>query len=115
MKWTHWRPLADRRFWYDDNFDHDGPACYELATGGPRGGGIEIRYVGETVSETRRLEAYARSGSHLSRIIDSHLRRGWTLHYRAVACASKQRAKALQDDLLRRFEYDWNVILNRRR
>ena len=98
--------------WYDDEFDYDGPACYELGTGGPRGGQIEPHYVGETVSEKRRMSSYARDGSHLSDIIDDHLKGGWTLYYRAVACSSKHSARKLQDNLLRKFEYDWNIQLN---
>lgn len=75
MKWTEWRRLASVHDWYDDDFDYDGPACYELGTGGPREG-------------------------------------GWTLYYRAVACRSKRSARKLQDNLLRKFEYDWNTQLN---
>lgn len=114
MRWTSWRLLADKRYWYDDQFDWDGPACYELGTGGPRGGRIQPHYVGETTNEQRRIEAYARHGSHLADVIDDHLRRGWCLHYRAVSCDSKLRAKGLQDRLLSRYEYDWNIILNQR-
>ncbi len=59
--WTDWRKIADRRSWYDDTLDWDGPACYELAIGGPRGGNLKIVYLGETSNEktalslTRRL------------------------------------------------------------
>jgi hypothetical protein len=112
--WTSWRLLADKRFWYEDCFDWDGPACYELGTGGPRGGRIQPHYVGETGNERRRIKAYASHGSHLADIIDDHLRRGWRLYYRAISCVSKPRAKELQDNLLARFEYDWNIILNQR-
>ena len=112
MSWTNWRKLAEKGVWYDDDFDYDGPACYELGTGGPRGGQIEIHYVGDTRSERQRMVAYARHGSHLSTIIDSHLRRGWTLYYRAIACSSKREAKRLQDNFLRDFHYDWNRQLN---
>jgi hypothetical protein len=114
MRWTSWRLLADKRTWYDEDFDWEGPACYELGTGGPRGGSIEPHYVGETTNERRRIAAYARHGSHLADIIDDHLRRGWCLYYRAISYPSKPRAKMLQDNLLGRFEYDWNVVLNRR-
>src|SRR5438477_13024542 len=36
--WTSWRRIANRREWFDDALDWDGPACYELGLGGPRGG-----------------------------------------------------------------------------
>lgn len=113
MRWTEWRLLADRRSAYVDGCDWDGPACYELATGGARGGRIQPHYVGETSNERRRIESYAVDGSHLNSIIADHLRRGWLLYYRAVSCDSKRHAKALQDRLLARFDYDWNDLLNR--
>src|SRR6202007_2026101 len=94
VRWTGWRLLADRRSWYADACDWDGPACYELGTGGSRGGRIQIHYVSETTCERRRMESYAPGGSHLADIIDDHLRSGWSLHYRSVACSSKQAAKA---------------------
>lgn len=112
MRFTNWRRLADNRAWYKDDFDYDGPACYELGTGGPRGGQIESHYVGETKNERQRMSAYANHGCHLSPIIDDHLRLGWTLYYRAIACSSKREAKRLQDKLLGKFSYDWNYQLN---
>lgn len=113
MRWTGWRLLADGRYCFDDVCDWDGPSCYELGTGGPRGGNIQIHYVGETCNERSRMQSYARSGSHLARTIDEHLRRGWRLYYRSVTCDSKESAEALQNRLLRRYEYDWNLLLNR--
>ncbi|HXQ91955.1 MAG TPA: hypothetical protein VN739_03045 [Nitrososphaerales archaeon] len=110
--WTAWRKIADRDFWYDDEFDHDGPACYELAIGGPKYGNIRTVYVGETANEKKRLSAYAQHGSHLSEIIASHLRQGWTLYYRAIAKPTKSAAKQLQNNLLHQFDYDWNLQLN---
>jgi len=65
--WTDWRKVADKKSWYDDQLDWDGPACYELAIGGDRGGNIKIVYVGETGNERRRVIAYASHGSHLRR------------------------------------------------
>lgn len=112
MGWTRWRKIAERAEYIDDWSDYDGPAVYELATGGPDGKRIRVHYVGETQCESARIGAYARHGSHLRRIIDDHLDRGWSLYYRAIACTSKDEAKRRQDDLLRRFEYDWNIVLN---
>lgn len=110
--WTRWRKLADNNSWYDHEFDYDGPACYELGIGGPRGGNIQPVYVGETSNEKRRITAYARHGSHLSGIIDSHLRRGFNLYYRAQALSSKAVAKRMQDNLLNGYTYDWNIQSN---
>ena len=112
MGWTKWRKIADSYEWYDDELDWDGPACYELAIAGPRGGDLKPVYVGETSNERRRVANYARSGSHLSEIVDEHLRRGWTLCYRAQAAPTKAAGEAMQDRLLDRFEYDWNLQLN---
>ena len=110
--WTRWRKLADRRYWYDDEFDYEGPACYELGIGGPRYGNMKQVYVGETANEKRRLSAYAQHGSHLSEIIAIHLRKGWTLYYRAIAMPTKSAAKRMQNDLLGKYDYDWNLQLN---
>ena len=60
MGWTRWRKIAESNQWFDEHFDYEGPACYELGTGGPRGGAIQIHYVGETKSERSRIQCYAR-------------------------------------------------------
>ena len=114
MGWTNWRKIADQYEWFDDELDWNGPACYELAIAGPRGGDRRPVYVGETINERQRVIAYASHGSHLSHIVNQHLRDGWTLWYRAQAMDSKAQAKALQDRLLSRFDYDWNILLNTR-
>lgn len=111
-RWTDWRKIADRYGWFSDLLDWDGPACYELAIAGPRGGKRIIVYVGETSNEKRRMAAYAQHGSHLSEIIHSHLNRGWHLWYRARMARSKGEAVWMQDNLLSRWDYDWNRKLN---
>lgn len=113
MRWTGWRKIAEGNACFVDCIDHNGPCVYELGTGGPRHGNIQPHYVGETGCESRRIMDYATHGSHLRDIIDLHLRGGWSLYYRAVACRSKQDAKRLQDSLLFTYEYDWNIVLNR--
>lgn len=77
MGWTGPRLIAVKGKWFDEFFDHNGPACYELGTGGPRGGNVQWHYVGETGNERKRIECYARNGSHLSKIINKHLNAGW--------------------------------------
>lgn len=114
MGWTKWRKIADRKKWYGDELDWDGPACYELSMAGPRGGDLRPVYVGETANERKRVIAYASHGSHLSEIIKSHLRQRWTLWYRATAMRTKADAVAMQNRLLGRFDYDWNILLNTR-
>lgn len=112
MGWTNPRLLADRNQWFDIALDHEGPACYEIGTDGPRGGDIKWHYVGETQNEKWRMTKYGRDGSHLSKVIRSHIRNGMCIYYRAWAHPSKVAAKHMQDNLLRRWEYDWNSILN---
>ena len=112
MGWTKWRKIADRKEWYGDELDWTGPACYQLAIAGPRGGDLRIVYVGETKNEATRVIAYATHGSHLSVIIESHPRKGWILWYRATATRTKAEAVAMQNRLLDRFDYDWNALLN---
>jgi GIY-YIG domain-containing protein len=109
--WTNWKKLATEHEWFDDDFDeYNGPACYELALGGPRGGELEIMYVGETKHEKTRIKQYARDGSHLSKEIGRELRAGWTLWYRAQAKSTKRLARAMQDHLLAKHDYPWNLL-----
>lgn len=112
MGWTRPRPIAKGRQWIDPGFDYDGPCCYLLGTGGPRGGKIAWHYIGETSNERKRITQYATHGSHLSSIIDWHLRQGWVLYYCAWALASKAAAVRMQDRMLDRFRFDWNIQLN---
>ena len=111
-RWTEWRKIADKRNWYSESFDWHGPACYELALAGPRGGGLRIVYVGETINERKRIATYAASGSHLSSEIAQHLAKGWCLFYRARIAKSKEEAVKTQNALLKKYDYDWNIILN---
>jgi len=112
MGWTSWRPIAKGREWYSEDLDHEGPACYELGITGSRGGDRKTVYVGETANERKRIASYAAHGSHLSKIIDWHLKEGWTLVYRAQAMPTKAAAVTMQNNLLGRFRYDWNIQLN---
>ena len=112
MGWTKARLLAYCGDWYPDILDHNGPACYEIGTGGPRGGYLQWHYVGETVNEKIRLATYARSGSHLAEAIQEHLDDGWHIFYRACACPTKGAAKKMQDSLLAKHKYDWNKVGN---
>ena len=109
VRFTGWRKVADRYEWYDDEFDYDGPACYELGTGHSRNR-VTPRYVGETKNERRRITLYARGGSHISHFIDSALRKGYNLYYRGVALPSKRKAKEMQDSLLTDYYYEWNTV-----
>ncbi len=112
MGWTKWRLLADKKYWHDEELDYDGPSCYELGIKAKYGRIIQPKYVGETGNEMERMNEYARRGSHLRDIIDYHLRRGYRLYYRAQAKSSKEEAIRMQNNLLARFDYDWNIQLN---
>jgi hypothetical protein len=112
MAWTAWRLLAERSKWFDEQFDHAGAACYELSIAGPRGGDRRIVYCGHTGNEEKRMSTYGRDGSHLAKIIRSHLRDGWCLYYRGWCCDSKGEADSMERRMLRGFDYPWNIILN---
>lgn len=58
------------------------------------------------------MSQYACHGSHLSKIIDLHLKDGWCLYYRGWAVASKIEAVEMQNRMLEKFKYDWNICLN---
>jgi len=113
MSWTDWRLLATRNEWLSDFLDYNGPSCYELATGGARGGRIQTHYVGETKHEKDRMARYGYDGSHLSEIIHWNLKRGWNLYFHGWTLPSKEAAIAMQNRLLCRHRYDWNYLLNR--
>lgn len=72
-RWTRWRKIADRKYSYPVKSYWNGPACYELAIAGPRGGRLKIVYVGETNNLVGRMEEYADRGSHLNKIINKNL------------------------------------------
>lgn len=55
------------------------------------------------------MRRYAQSGSHISPLIDSYLKRGYNLYYRGMALPSKRAAKEMQDSLLAQYDYDWNI------
>src|ERR1700689_2415059 len=110
--WTRWRMIANHDEWFCDFLDWDGPACYELAIAGPHGGKLQPVYIGETKNERKRIIAYASHGSHLATIIKWHLKQGWHLYYRAQIKNSKKKAALMQNRLLEKFKYDWNVLLN---
>lgn len=112
MSWTAWQLLADRNHWYADTLDYEGASCYELGTGGPRGGNVRPHYVGETENEKARRQQYAPHGSHLSKLIDRHLRDGCCFFYRGWAVGSKREAVAMQNRLSKQYGYDWNILLN---
>jgi hypothetical protein len=107
-RWTKPRKIADKNFWYSEEFDYEGPACYELIIAGPRRGKAQIVYVGETGNEKTRISGYARHGSHLSEIIDLYLEKGWCLYYRSQALPSKESAINMQNRLLKTHSYPWN-------
>ena len=112
MGWTGARAIAFRSDWSSATLDYDGPCCYLLGTGGIRGGRIRWHYIGETSNAQRRMAQYASHGSHLAKVIDWHLKQGWVLYYRAWAMPSKQAAVRMQNRMLAKYRFDWNVLLN---
>jgi len=53
-------PLFLPREWFDDKMDWDGPACYELAIAGHRGGDRRQVYVGETIRRSYKPDELLR-------------------------------------------------------
>jgi len=88
--------VAAKGFWHDDDFDYDGPTCYELAIRGPRGGQHTTVYCGHSKNEDGRMLDYGSNGSHLQDIIARHLKDGWHLYYRGWCCSSKKEAEAME-------------------
>jgi hypothetical protein len=111
-KWTEWKLIADKYRYYTEDFDYNEPSCYELGIRKLKGGKVHPVYVGETVNERLRIHQYAISGSHLTKIINWHLRNGWLLFYRGQAKKSKREAIKMQNRLLDKYDYDWNIQLN---
>ncbi len=111
--WTRPRLLANKKEWFSNALDYNGPCCYMLGTGGPRGGAIRWHYVGHAGNEGKRMGQYGYDGSHLSDTIADHLKRGWCLYYRAISCKSKKAAKTMETRFLLKFKFDWNDKLNR--
>lgn len=110
MRWSNWRKITDNDFAFLDNIRcHSGPAVYELAVAGPRGGNKKVVYIGETKLEQHRISEYAKRGSHLVNLIDAETALGHTIWYRAIARASKEDAKDMQDRRLRDYTYPWNI------
>lgn len=74
MAWTEWRLLATPTDWFCGDLTHNGASCYELGTGGPRGGSIQIHYVGETSNEKSRgrtREFLANAGVTAKQFVDA--------------------------------------------
>lgn len=97
MRWSRWIFLADYTGYEPCNYD--GPGCYELAIGGPRGGNLVIKYIGETSNISRRMRDYGHGagGSHHAARIFMELRGGKSIFYRFIKTNSKIEAKKLQD------------------
>lgn len=113
-RWTEWKKIAKGDQWYTDELNYEGPSCYEL--GIKRFWLLPIQpvpvYAGETKNEKKRLSQYSHKNSHLYKIIKYHLTKGYTLYYRAQAKKTKEEAKQMQDNLLDKFTYPWNIQLN---
>lgn len=110
IRFTEWRKIADRKNYYTDKLDHDGPSVYEI--GIRKRGKIKIMGVGETKNEERRMKEYGSYGSHWSKKIGKALNEGHEIYYRSQRKQSKKKAKKTQDNLLRKFCYPWNTQLN---
>lgn len=111
-RWKNPQKIADKHYYCTNILTHQGPCCYELIVAGVRGGNAQIVYVGETGNEKRRISDHARRNSHLRKLIDDALSKGWNLYYRSQSFASKNQAINLQNRLLSKNYYLWNSIGN---
>ena len=115
MGWTHWNKLANQTEYYSDDIDYSGPAVYELGVLRRYGKSITPVYVGETRDLKRRMKDYATTGSHLKSYANKYWRMGYTVYFRFQYADSKEEAKKLQDELLKRHgleRYPWNNNFN---
>jgi hypothetical protein len=108
LPWTKWRRLGGER--HSDDFDWDGPACYELGVG-RSASPVRRKYVGHTINEKRRMSEYAIRGSHLQSLIWKYLMNGNHLYYRAIALSEYQ-AKKMEKKQLETYHYEWNKLNN---
>jgi hypothetical protein len=113
-RWTSWKKLAVKGEWYSWDEHIGQAACYEFGLGGQRRcSSPDIVYVGETGNLAQRLGVHAsHAHDNLRKVIDSHLRRGFGLYFRAYYVSSRPVARRMQNNLLDEYEYDWNIQRN---
>lgn len=112
--WSEWILIAEHKNYDTDLIDDCGPACYELGLleRGSWFGSVDPMYIGETNNLKSRATSYGRDGSHLNKIIHSHLKRGFNLYIRFQLFHEKEYAKKFQDKMLDKFNYSWNIQRN---
>ena len=76
-----------------------------------------VVYVGSTCSckpgsLRGRILEYCRNGSHKDDLINDALRRGYELWVRVKSAGDRETAEDLENDLLDRYNYAWNVRCN---
>lgn len=117
MGWTHWDKLANKDEIFNDGIEYDGHSVYELGVRRRYGKYVTPVYVGETNNLKRRMGEYATTGSHLWSYASKYWRMGYTVYFRFQYADSKEEAKKLQDELLKRHgleRYPWNNNFNTR-
>ena len=71
-----------------------------------------VVYVGSTGSLRGRILEYCTNGSHKGDLINDALHRGYELWVRVKSARDRETAEDLQNDLLDRYNYAWNVRRN---
>ncbi len=113
MGWSKWIFIADIDSYIQQNLpEWQGPGCYELALSRKNGRTRKIVYIGETSNIRNRIYSYASYGSHIQYLIDDALKAGNFLYYRFQKKATKDDAILMQNNLLLKFNYEWNYLLN---
>lgn len=113
-RWTSWQKLAvGKESWSWDDLEGR-LACYELGLGGPRRcSSPRVVYVGETGNLRQRLSVHvSHAADNLRHALDWHLRQGWGIYFRVCFVRSRSAGKRMQNSLLEKYDYDWNIQRN---
>lgn len=71
-----------------------------------------VVYVGSTRNLQNRIYEYCEKGNHKSALIDDALRRGYELWVRFKPFENEEQARRMENDLLAKYNYAWNVRRN---
>jgi hypothetical protein len=88
------------------------PACYELALGLSEGP-LFVVYVGESKDVNQRIRRHcSRSNGTKKLLIKEAEGKGWTIWVRVRYAHGKDDAKHMESELLKKYDYAWNLKEN---
>ena len=93
---------------------------YEFHPDGRSRSSLRVVYVGSTCRRDHqqcqpmqnRIVAYTSTGNHKKDLINAALERGWELWVRFKNATDEDQAKAMENALLGRYNYAWNIRNN---